>query len=162
MRQIKASYRCVACCQNAPIQRCKEKEDGHWFLGSACSETSGVTHSSQVTVYMCLCVNRISDVSVWVWNQYLFPLWCVMTINSKFKYPPICPIMKQHQYTHTLKWRCRKSAYQAFHAAFFHIKSTAIHNVNQKVVLCYSSVLSHCFEGCVEHNRGKQGLDQLK
>lgn len=33
-------------------QRCNEKEDGHWFLGCACSGSGGVTNSTQFTVYV--------------------------------------------------------------------------------------------------------------
>ena len=54
--------------------------------------------------------------------------------------------MKQHQYTHTLQQNRRKSAYQALHAAFFHLKPSAIRNVNQKVVLCHSGALPQRFE----------------
>lgn len=46
-----------------------------------------------------------------------------------------------HPHTH-----CRKSAYQALHAAFSHLKPTVFHNISQKVVLCYSGALPCCFE----------------
>lgn len=75
----------------------------------------------------------------------------------------MCPIINHSQRTHPLKQHCRKSAYQALHAAFAHVEPTAIHGINQKVVLCYSSVFLNCLEKAELHTtRGSKGLDQLK
>ena len=140
--QLKASHRRVARSQTTLIQRCRERWDGHWFFCSACFKPSGVTCSPQDVIYCtsAFCVRYTSVFwCVWVW-KHLLSLW--QPINAKFKHP----IMKRHQHTHTLERICRKSAYQALGAAFYRLTLTAIHNVRQKVVLCYSCALANCCE----------------